>query len=271
MWRADGLVLVCRTPDFLGVFRLINILLHGCNGKMGQAVTNAALQREDMKIVCGVDPYGTSNYDYPVYKAFADVKEAVDVIIDFSNPALMKDLCDYSEKNSVPAVICTTGLSSEQTEMVKALSQKVAVFSSGNMSLGINLLIELCKKASLVFGGGFDVEIIEKHHNLKLDAPSGTALMIADGISKVREDDPRYVYDRHAYRAQRAKNEIGIHSVRGGTIVGEHSVIFAGNDEVLTISHQAQSKSLFATGALSAAAFICSLSAGLYDMSDMLK
>ncbi len=250
---------------------MINILLHGCNGKMGQAVTSAALARKDLKIVCGVDPFGSSNYDYPVYKSFDDVNEAVDVIIDFSNPALIENLCKYSEDKLIPVVICTTGLSNEQTETVNNLSKKVPVFSSGNMSLGINLLIELCKKASLVFGDGFDVEIVEKHHNLKLDAPSGTALMIADGISNVRDDDPRYVYDRHAYRAKRTKSEIGIHSVRGGTIVGEHSVIFAGNDEVLTISHQAQSKSLFATGALSAAVYISSLQAGLYDMSDMLR
>ncbi len=250
---------------------MINILLHGCNGKMGQAVTNAARDRKDLKIICGVDPFGSSNYDYPVYSSFDDVSESVDVIIDFSNPALIENLCKYSESRSVPVVVCTTGLSSEQSEMVKSLSEKVPVFSSGNMSLGINLLIELCKKASSVFGDGFDVEIVEKHHNLKLDAPSGTALMIADGISNVRDDDPRYVYDRHSYRAKRTKSEIGIHSVRGGTIVGEHSVIFAGNDEVLTISHQAQSKSLFATGALSAAMYISSLQAGLYDMSDMLR
>lgn len=250
---------------------MLNILLHGCNGKMGQAVTNAAASRNDMQIICGVDPYGTSNYEYPVYDSFDKVTEKADVIIDFSNPALIANLCDYADKNSVPAVICTTGLNEEQKAMVEALSKKVAVFSSGNMSLGINLLIELSKKASAILGEDFDVEIIEKHHNLKLDAPSGTALMIADGISDVRDDDPRYTYDRHSYRMKRSKNEIGIHSVRGGTIVGEHSVIFAGNDEVLTITHQAQSKALFANGALPAAAFTASQPAGLYDMGDMLR
>ena len=250
---------------------MINVLLHGCNGKMGQAVTNAVLQSSDVKIVCGVDPYGTGNYDYPVYKNFADVKENFDVVVDFSNPMLITELCDYCEYSMRPVVMCTTGLNDEQKNRVEALSKKVAVFSSGNMSLGINLLIELCKKASIVFGDAFDVEIVEKHHNLKLDAPSGTALMIADGINSIRTDDPRYVYDRHAYRMKRSKNEIGIHSVRGGTIVGEHSVIFAGNDEVLTISHQAQSKSLFATGAISAAKFIIGKVPAIYDMSDMLK
>ena len=250
---------------------MLKILLHGCNGKMGFAVTNAAKERVDMKIVCGVDPYGTSSYDYPVYDSFDKVTEQVDVIIDFSNPALIPALCAYSEKNSVPAVICTTGLNEEQTEMVKKLSEKVAVFSSGNMSLGINLLIELSKKATAILGEDFDIEIIEKHHNQKLDAPSGTALMIADGISEVREDDPRYTYDRHSYRMKRSKNEIGIHSIRGGTIVGEHSVIFAGNDEVLTLTHQAQSKALFANGALPAAAFTATQPAGLYNMGDMLR
>lgn len=250
---------------------MIKILLHGCNGKMGQAVTNAINERDGFTIICGVDPYGENTYDYPVYKSFVDVKEDVDVIIDFSNPALLDALCDFSESKKIPSVICTTGLNDEQKERVNKLSTTVPVFSSGNMSLGINLLIELCKKASLVFGDAFDVEIVEKHHNLKLDAPSGTALMIADGINDVRDDDPRYVYDRHAYRMKRSKNEIGIHSVRGGTIVGEHSVIFAGNDEVLTITHQAQSKSLFATGAVSAAQFIVTCSPGMYDMSDMLK
>lgn len=238
---------------------------------MGQAVTNAVKERDGFEIVCGVDPFGDMSYEYPVYRSFDDVKEDSDVIIDFSNPALINSLCDYSQNKKVPVVICTTGLNEEQKSRVCQLSEVVPVFSSGNMSLGINLLIELCKKASLIFGDAFDVEIVEKHHNLKLDAPSGTALMIADGISNIRDDDPRYVYDRHAYRAKRNKNEIGIHSVRGGTIVGEHSVIFAGNDEVLTITHQAQSKSLFATGAVSASQFIIDCIPGIYDMSDMLK
>lgn len=250
---------------------MLNILLHGCNGKMGQAVTNAASAREDMKIICGVDPYGTNNYEYPVYDSFDKVTENVDVIIDFSNPALIENLCTYADKNCIPAVICTTGLNDDQKKIVEALSKKVAVFSSGNMSLGINLLIELSKKATAILGGDFDIEIIEKHHNQKLDAPSGTALMIADGICEERDDDPRYTYDRHSYRMKRSKNEIGIHSIRGGTIVGEHSVIFAGNDEVLTITHQAQSKALFANGALPAAAFTASQPAGLYDMGDMLN
>ncbi len=250
---------------------MLNILLHGCNGKMGQAVTDSVSLRDDVKIICGVDPFGNSSYDYPVYDSFHKVTEPVDVIIDFSNPSLIENLCTYCEEHSTPVVICTTGLSADQQNTVNKLSEKVAVFSSGNMSLGINLLIELSKKATAVFGNDFDIEIIEKHHNLKVDAPSGTALMIADGISDVLSNDPKYVYDRHSYRMKRSKNEIGIHSVRGGTIVGEHSVIFAGNDEVLTITHSAQSKSLFATGAISAAIFTSKQSYGLYNMSDMLR
>ncbi len=249
---------------------MLNVLLHGCNGKMGHSVVLAAQNREDLKIVCGVDPFGKSDYNFPVYDNFDKVSEKVDVIIDFSNPALIEALCNFAKRNSVPAVICTTGLNDEQKAMVEDLSKSVAVFSSGNMSLGINLLIELSKKATAILGTDFDIEIIEKHHNLKLDAPSGTALMLADGISDVRDDDPRYTYDRHSYRMQRSKNEIGIHSIRGGTIVGEHSVIFAGNDEVITLTHQAQSKALFANGALPAAVFTASQAPGLYDMSDML-
>lgn len=248
-----------------------NILLVGCNGKMGQAVTNSALSQNDIKIVCGVDPFGTSKSDYPVYESFSDVKEKIDVIIDFSNPAFFDDLYAFAKQNNLPVVICTTGFSDEQIARIGELSKCVAVFYSGNMSLGINLLIELSKKAASILGDTFDIEIIEKHHNQKLDAPSGTALMIADGISDTLKDTPQYIYDRHSYRMKRKKNEIGIHSIRGGSIVGEHSVIFAGNDEVLTITHQAQSKALFATGALSAAKFTSEMQPGLYNMGDMLK
>jgi 4-hydroxy-tetrahydrodipicolinate reductase len=167
-------------------------------------------------------------------------------------------------------VICTTGYSAEQVESIKEASGEIAIFYSGNMSLGVNLIIELAKQATKVLGRDFDIEIVEKHHNLKVDAPSGTALMIADGISEELDKEPQYVYDRHSYRRKRSKNEIGIHAIRGGTIVGEHDVIFAGPDEVVTISHQSQSKGLFATGALNAAVFLCGKPAGMYDMSMML-
>lgn len=249
---------------------MTKVILCGCNGKMGQAIVNAISQREDCVIACGVDPYGTNNYDFTTYKSFEEVTGEYDAIIDFSNPAVIESLLNFAVTNSVPAVICTTGLSATQVEDIKKASEKTAIFYSGNMSLGVNLLIELAKQATKVLGNDFDIEIVEKHHNQKIDAPSGTALMIADGISEELEKEPQYVYDRHSYRKKRANNEIGIHAIRGGTIVGEHDVIFAGNDEVLTISHQAQSKGLFATGAINGAIFLKNKKPGMYNMSDML-
>ena len=249
---------------------MTKILICGSSGKMGKAVYEAALRTDGVEVLCGVDAFTKGELSFAEYKFFEDVQEIPDVVVDFSNPVNLDSMYDFCIKNSVPAVICTTGFSNEQVEKIKELSKFVPVFYSGNMSLGVNLLIELSKKATAVFGSAFDIEIIEKHHNQKIDAPSGTALMIADAISDVMEEEPQYVYDRHAYRAKRKQNEIGIHAVRGGTIVGEHSVIFAGNDEVLTLTHQAQSKSLFATGAISAAKFVCGKEPKMYSMSDML-
>lgn len=237
---------------------------------MGSVVVNSLSASDDCKIVCGVDAFGENNYNFPTYKEFSNIKDTVDVLIDFSNPALLNSLLDFSIKNKIPAVICTTGYSPEQVEKIKSASKKIPVFYSGNMSLGVNLLIELAKQAAKVLKNDFDIEIIEKHHNQKVDAPSGTALMIADGISEELEKEPQYIFDRHTYRRKRSKNEIGIHSVRGGTIVGEHDVIFAGHDEVVTISHQSQSKELFATGAINAAVFIKDKPCGMYNMSQML-
>lgn len=250
---------------------MVNIILCGCNGKMGNVIVNSVSKRNDCKIVCGVDSFGTNNYDFITYKSFDEIKEKFDVIIDFSNPACLDGLLNYSLSYKVPAIICTTGFSNEQVEKINNASKEVAIFYSGNMSLGVNLLIELAKKATKVLGNDFDIEVVEKHHNLKVDAPSGTALMIADGISAELEREPQYVYDRHNYRKKRSDNEIGIHSIRGGTIVGEHDVIFAGHDEVLTISHQAQSKELFAIGSINAAVFLKDKDAGMYSMSDMLS
>lgn len=237
---------------------------------MGGVVERSVSSNSECKIVCGVDAFGTNSFDFPTYKDFSEISETADVIIDFSNPASLDSLLAYAVEKKVPAVICTTGYSPEQIEQIKKASAQIPVFYSGNMSLGVNLLIELAKQATKVLGNDFDIEIIEKHHNLKVDAPSGTALMIADGISSELEREPQYVYDRHSYRKKRSKNEIGIHSVRGGTIVGEHDVIFAGHDEVVTISHQSQSKELFATGAVNAAVFLKDKPAGMYDMSMML-
>ena len=249
---------------------MTKIAIVGCNGKMGGFVAEAVRENAACETLFGVDAFGVSKADFPVYKSFDEAADKPDVIIDFSNPAALDGMLAYALENRIPCVICTTGYSQEQVARIKAASEQIAVFYSGNMSLGINLLIELAKQATKVLGGSFDIEIVEKHHNLKVDAPSGTALMIADAVSDTLEQEPQYVYDRHSYRKKRSKNEIGIHSVRGGTIVGEHEVIFAGHDEVVTITHQAQSKQVFAVGAVNAAAFLAKQGAGMYDMSDLL-
>ena len=249
---------------------MTRIILSGCNGKMGQAIVKAVADREDAVISAGVDIFTDCGYDFPVFNDFKKIDTEADVIIDFSNPVVLDGLLSHARGNKLPAVICTTGYSTAQVQQIKEAAKEIAVFHSGNMSLGINLIIELSKKAASVFGSAFDIEIVEKHHNQKIDAPSGTALMIADGISEVMDKEPQYVYDRHAYRKKREKNEIGIHSVRGGTIVGEHEVIFAGHDEVLSIKHEAHSKEVFAVGSINAAVFLNGKEAGLYNMSDLL-
>lgn len=248
---------------------MTDIILTGCNGKMGIAVTKAVSERDDCKIVAGVDLYG-DNANYKVYRDFESIDVDADVIIDFSNPSGLRGMLEFATSKKIPAVICTTGFSEEQVDSIKAASNEIPVFYSGNMSLGINLIIELSKKAAAILGGTFDVEIIEKHHNQKIDAPSGTALMIADGISEVLTDS-QYVYDRHSYRQKRAKNEIGIHAVRGGTIVGEHEVIFAGHDEIFSLKHQALSKEVFAVGAVNAAVYLKNKTNGMYDMGKLLS
>lgn len=250
---------------------MTNIILSGCCGKMGRVIAEEVKLRDDCEIVAGVDVFSDNSSVFPIYSSFDKIGENADVIIDFSNPSALDGMLKYAVSNKVPVVICTTGFSSEQVNVIKKASENTAVFYSGNMSLGINLLIELAKKAEKVLGKAFDVEIIEKHHNRKLDAPSGTAMMIADGISQAMEQEPQYVYDRHSYRKKREKNEIGIHAVRGGTIVGEHQVIFAGHDEVLTLTHQAQSREVFAVGSINAAVYLKGKTCGMYDMSDMLR
>lgn len=250
---------------------MIKTTIVGANGKMGHFVAQSVAENPGTEVAFGIDAYGDNKYDFEVFKSFDEASQKPDVIIDFSNPAVLDSMLDFALKNKVPCVICTTGYSAEQVEKIKEASNTIPVFYSGNMSLGINLLIELSKQAARVLGSTFDIEIVEKHHNLKLDAPSGTALMIADGISDTLEHEPMYVYDRHSYRKKRSKNEIGIHSIRGGTIVGEHEVIFAGHDEVVTVSHQAQSKEVFAAGAVNAAVFLVSQQSGMYDMGKLLS
>lgn len=250
---------------------MTRILLCGCNGKMGRVIAACVKEREDCKIVAGIDLHTDPFGDFPVYAAPADVREEADVVIDFSHPALLTPLLQFGLERKLPLVLCTTGYNHDQVNELKQVSHKIPVFYSGNMSLGINLLIELSKKAAQILGEDFDIEIIEKHHNQKIDAPSGTALMIADGISSVEDHRMTYMYDRHSQRKKRDKNEIGMHSVRGGTIVGEHEVIFAGPHEVITLSHSAQSKEIFANGSINAAVYLAKQPAGLYNMSDLLK
>ena len=252
------------------MMNVTNIIITGCSGKMGASVINAASGRDDVNIAAGVDIAAPVNADFEYAKDFSALTAEADVIVDFSNPAVLSSMLEYAQAKKKPVVICTTGFSDEQLKMIDEASKNIPIFRSGNMSLGINLIIELAKKASAVLVDGFDIEIIEQHHNLKLDAPSGTALMIADVVKEVKTD-AEYVYDRHSYRKKRDKREIGIHSVRGGNIVGEHEIIFAGQDEILKISHSARSKTVFAVGALNAAVFLKDKQPGMYNMSDLLS
>ena len=238
---------------------------------MGRVISQCVKERTDCEISVGIDINGESTFGYPIYTDFSNVSEQVDVIIDFSHPKALSPLLAFAKEKQVPCVLCTTGYSTEQVEELKKISESVPIFYSRNMSLGINLLIALSQKAAAVLGNEFDIEIIEMHHNQKIDAPSGTALMLADGIAQIRGKGTRYVYDRHSQRKKREQNEIGLHSVRGGTIVGEHEVIFAGPHEVISLSHSAQSKEVFANGAINAAVYMAGRSPGLYDMSDLLK
>ena len=250
---------------------MIKIALFGCNGKMGQVISNLLSNDEDAKISFGFDINTERKNSYPVYDKIENIKEDADVVIDFSHPALLDSLISYCRRTKTGAVIATTGLSKGQIDEIDELSKEVAIFRSANMSLGINLLISLVKKASAILADKFDIEIIEKHHNQKIDAPSGTALMIADAISDSLNNDTEYVYDRHSVRKKRSKNEIGLHAVRGGTIVGEHDVIFAGNDEIIEINHKAMSKEIFAVGSIKAAKYIADKKCGMYSMAELIE
>ena len=250
---------------------MVNILLSGCNGKMGQVITRLAEYREDVKIIAGYDKYDGIKNKYPVYSFLDDVKEKVDVIIDFSNPSALGGLLDYATKHNLPIVIATTGIPAESVSLIKEASKSIPVLFSANMSLGVNLMLDLVKKAAKILEGNFDIEIVEKHHNQKIDAPSGTALAIADALNSALTNQHKYVYDRHTESVKRSSNEIGIHSVRGGTIAGEHTVIFAGNDEIIEIKHTAVSKEIFAVGALKAGIFMYNKEKGLYSMGDLLS
>ncbi len=248
---------------------MLKIILSGCLGKMGRVITDIVAADSECEIVAGVDAYLAGKTEYPVFTSFDNLPDA-DVIIDFSNPAALDGMLDYAVKNSIPTVICTTGYSDAQTEKIKATAKKIPIFFSFNMSLGINLLVSLARRATEILGNDFDIEIVEKHHNQKIDAPSGTAIMLANAINDTMDNKMIYEYDRHSKREKRSKNEIGIHSVRGGTVVGEHEVIFAGDNEVVTLTHQAFSKNVFAFGAVKAAKFMKGKQNGIYDMNGII-
>ena len=249
---------------------MTNIILSGCCGAMGKNIAECINRRGDCRIVAGIDIKSDDSLGFPVYSDPADIKEKGDAIIDFSHPSVLDKLLKYAVGTKTPAVIATTGLSDEQKESIAEAAKETAVFFSANMSLGVSLITELAQKAARVLGTDFDIEIIERHHNKKIDAPSGTALMIADALNSEFDNQMKYEYDRHSKREKRTKSEIGIHAVRGGTIVGEHEIMFAGQDEIITVSHSARSKQIFATGAVNAAVFIKGLAPGLYSMKDLV-
>ena len=250
---------------------MVRIIMHGCNGKMGQVITGLVADDPNAQIVAGIDIADNRDNGYPVFTDIKKCDVAADVIVDFAAAAAVDALLDYSVEKQIPVVLCTTGLSDEQLARVKESSKKVAILKSANMSLGINTLMKLLKDAANVFApAGYDIEIVEKHHNQKVDAPSGTAIALADSINEARGGECEYVYDRSQVRKKRDKKELGISAVRGGTIVGEHEVIFAGIDEVIEFKHTAYSKSVFAKGAVEAAKFLAGKPAGVYDMADVI-
>ena len=250
---------------------MVRVIMHGCNGKMGQIISGLIAPDEEIEIVAGIDAFDNGQNSYPVFASIEKCDVEADAIIDFCVTAAVDGLLDYCVEKQVPCVLCTTGLSEEQLAQVQEASKKVAILKSANMSLGINMLLKLLKEATATLApAGFDIEIVEKHHNLKVDAPSGTALALADSINEELNNEYKYVYDRSQVREKRTQKEIGMSAVRGGTIVGDHDVIFAGPDEVVTFSHRAYSKAVFGKGAIQAAKFLAGKPAGMYDMSDVI-
>lgn len=250
---------------------MTRIIMHGCNGRMGQMISNIVAADGEAEIVAGIDINTVSQNGYPVFASLEECTVEADAVIDFGVAAAVDGLLDWCAEHKVPVVVCTTGLSEEQIAHVNETSKKVAVLRSANMSLGVNLLMKVLKEvANTLAPAGFDIEIVEKHHRMKLDAPSGTALALADSINEARNNEYEYVFDRSQVRKQRDKKELGISAVRGGTIVGEHDVIFAGEDEVITFSHTAYSRALFGKGAVSAAKYLKGKPARMYDMSDVI-
>ncbi len=250
---------------------MTKMIMHGCNGRMGHVIVDLVKEDADIEVVAGVDAFGDSNYEFPVFKSLGECDVQADVIVDFSNASAVDGLLDFCVSKNLPLVLCSTGLSEQQLSKVKDASAKVAILRSANMSVGVNALIKVLKEVSPMFAAaGFDIEIVEKHHNQKLDAPSGTAIALADAVNESLNNEYEYVYDRSTRREKRPEKEIGISAVRGGTIVGDHDVIFAGLDEVVTVSHRAYSRAIFGKGAIQAAKFLAGKQPGMYDMADVL-
>ncbi len=247
----------------------LDILLFGCNGNMGKVITSEVSNSSDFKIVAGVDN-STGNSNYPVYKSIKDIRERSDVIIDFSSPETLDDILEYGLENNIPMVLATTGYSEDQIKKINKTSEKTTIFRTANMSFGINVLMKILKEITPLLKE-FDIEIVEKHHNKKVDSPSGTAKMLKDTIVESVEKEFNIVYGRHGNNTKRSENDIGVHAIRGGTISGDHSVIFAGEDEIIEFNHKAQSKKLFAQGALKAALYIMKKEKGLYDMNNLIE
>lgn len=251
---------------------MVRAIMHGCNGKMGRVITGLISEDEGIRIVAGVDAYTAVLNEYPVFDSIEKCDVEADVVIDFSNASAVDGLLSYCRARKLPVVLCTTGLSEAQLAEVEDAAKETAVLKSANMSLGINLLLKLLQDAAKVLGpAGYDIELVERHHNQKVDAPSGTAIALADSVNEALDHQYTYVYDRSQVRQKRDKKEIGISAVRGGTIVGDHEVIFAGTDEVIEFRHTAYSKSVFGKGAVEAAKFLAGKPAGRYDMSDVIQ
>lgn len=250
---------------------MVSIALSGACGKMGRVITRLVGERDDCTVAAGIDPGGAAYADFPVYRRILDMEEEPQVILDYSHPSALPDLLSFCKVRNIPLVIATTGYTQDEIVTIHKAAEQIPIFFTFNMSLGINLLVDLARRATRVLGGQFDVEIVEKHHSLKKDAPSGTAIMLAEAVNAELGNGMKYVYDRHSVRRERERDEIGIHSIRGGTIVGDHDVVFAGHDEVITLSHSAQSKEVFAAGSVNAAIFLTGQKKGIYGMSDLLR
>lgn len=251
---------------------MVKAIMHGCNGHMGQVITGLIKEDPEIELVAGIDVADCRDNDYPVFTDIWACQVEADVIIDFSSAKAIDELLKYSVERQIPVVLCTTGLTDGQLQAVEEASKKTAVLKSANMSLGVNMLLKLLQDATKILApAGFDIEIVEKHHNRKLDAPSGTALALADSINEVLDDEYEYKFDRSQDHKKREKKEIGISAVRGGNIVGDHDVIFAGMDEVVTFSHRAYSRAIFGKGAVQAAKFLAGKPAGRYQMSDVIE